>query len=175
MWAAHPGELTKWVEARAWTLRGTHVRPQEDGAPTLTYRVQAWEISTRNTLRHTRWQVKAEANPWSRLGRVAVPDGVAVVRRANTAYDFGSWAYALRTWPQLAHKDLVVLTNDSLVGPLGPLEELLRRPEQSTPRVCGATSAGPRRSCTCPAPRTCLCGPGASWPQRASPSSSGPC
>ncbi len=235
LWAAHPGELTKWVEARAWTLRGTHVRPQEDGAPTLTDRVQAWEISTRNTLRHTRWQVKAEANwrvaipervvagdvdtvlahdrivvmaewsrgtgvrhdalqaatayaeaglgvlviaardPWSRLGRVAVPDGVAVVRRANTAYDFGSWAYALRTWPQLAHKDLVVLTNDSLVGPLGPLEELLRRLERSTPRVCGATSAGPRRSCTCPAPRTCLCGPGASWPQRASPSSSGPC
>ncbi|WP_161965066.1 glycosyltransferase [Ornithinimicrobium cerasi] len=43
LWAAHPGELTKAAEAAAWTLRGTHERPQQAGAPTLTDRVQEWE------------------------------------------------------------------------------------------------------------------------------------
>jgi len=28
LWIEHPGELTKWVEAKFWRLRGTHVRPQ---------------------------------------------------------------------------------------------------------------------------------------------------
>jgi hypothetical protein len=28
LWRKHPGELTKWVEAKYWRLRGTHVRPQ---------------------------------------------------------------------------------------------------------------------------------------------------
>ncbi len=35
LWARHPGELTKWLEARAWRVRGTHQRRQ--GEPrTLT-------------------------------------------------------------------------------------------------------------------------------------------
>lgn len=28
LWVEHPGELTKWVEAKFWRLRGTHERPQ---------------------------------------------------------------------------------------------------------------------------------------------------
>jgi len=36
LWVAHPGELTRHVEARYWRLRGTHTRPQDDAAPTLT-------------------------------------------------------------------------------------------------------------------------------------------
>ena len=35
LWVQHPGEVTKWVEARYWRLRGTHVRPRSD-APSLT-------------------------------------------------------------------------------------------------------------------------------------------
>lgn len=35
LWAAHPGELTKQLEATAWTLRGTHDRPMAPGAPRL--------------------------------------------------------------------------------------------------------------------------------------------
>ena len=42
LWSAHPGELTKAVEATGWRLRGTHERPQDDGA-TLTDRAQALE------------------------------------------------------------------------------------------------------------------------------------
>ena len=28
LWVQHPGEVTKWAEAKYWRLRGTHVRPQ---------------------------------------------------------------------------------------------------------------------------------------------------
>ncbi|SOC57822.1 glycosyltransferase [Ornithinimicrobium cerasi] len=199
LWAAHPGELTKAVEASVGTLRGTHERPQEAGAPTLTDRVQEWERDTRTRLRHGRWSATERANallpvrervvsgdladvlardrvvvlaewsrgarvrgdaaraaqgwadagfgvlvvaardPWSRLRSSTVPGGVAVVRRPNTAYDFGSWAHALRTWPALAGKKLVVLTNDSLVGPLGPLDEVVRRIDASSADVWAAT------------------------------------
>ena len=49
LWVSHPGELTKAVEAWSWRLRGTHERPQDDGA-TLTDRVQQLEQDER-----TRW------------------------------------------------------------------------------------------------------------------------
>ena len=35
LWWRHPGELTKWAEARFWSLRGTHVRPRSN-RPNLT-------------------------------------------------------------------------------------------------------------------------------------------
>lgn len=200
LWAAHPGELTKWVEATAWTARGTHERPPEAGAPTLTDRVQEWESRTRVRVRDLRWRAKGAANdrlparegvvagdiadvlardrvvvlaewspgarvrpdalaaatawaeggfgvlvlaardPWVRLAAPDLPAGVALVRRRNTAYDFGSWAHALATWPAVARKDLVVLTNDSLVGPLGPLDELVRRIDAGTSDVWAATA-----------------------------------
>lgn len=200
LWAAHPGELTKWVEATAWTARGTHERPQEAGAPTLTDRVQEWEGRTRARLRDLRWQAKGAANrhlparervvagdvgevlardrvavlaewspgaavrpdalaaatawaeggfgvlvvaardPWVRLAAPDLPEGIALVRRRNTAYDFGSWAHALASWPALARKDLVVLTNDSLVSPLAPLDEVVRRLDSSRSDVWAATA-----------------------------------
>lgn len=200
LWTTHPGELTKWAEATAWTLRGTHVRPQEAGAPTLSDRAQSWEREARTRLRRARWRARALANalvpgrsrvvvghvdevlardgvvvlaewspgtrvredalraaeayaaaglgvlviaardPWAGLRAPVVPAGVAVVRRPNSGYDFGSWAHALRTWPAVAEKDLVVLTNDSLVGPLGPLDELLRRIGSGTADVWAATA-----------------------------------
>lgn len=198
LWAAHPGELTKWVEATAWTTRGTHERSQQAGAPTLTDRVQAWERRARRRARDIRWQAKEAANhlparervvagdidevlardrvvvlaewssgpgvrpdalaaaaawteggfgvllvaardPWVRLAAPDLPAGVAVLRRRNTAYDFGSWAHALATWPAVARRDLVVLANDSLVGPVAPLDELVRRIDAGTSDVWAAT------------------------------------
>ncbi|GGM98037.1 hypothetical protein GCM10009721_26320 [Terrabacter tumescens] len=40
VWAQHPGEVTKWAEARYWRVRGTHVRPRSD-APPLTDALKA--------------------------------------------------------------------------------------------------------------------------------------
>ncbi|MGO0575715.1 glycosyltransferase [Ornithinimicrobium panacihumi] len=200
LWSAHPGELTKWAEASARTLRGTHERPQEDGAPTLSDKVQQWEQDTRTRLRHQRWHLTERANralpgrarvvsgdpeevlrrdkvvvlaewsrsstvrpdalralsayaeagygtlvvaardPWTRLRRQPVPRGTAVLRRPNLAYDFGSWRDALSSYPQIAAKELVILTNDSLIGPLGSIDELLRRIESSKEDVWAPTS-----------------------------------
>ncbi len=39
-WSAHPGELTAYVEARFWRLRGTHERPQNAAARTFTDTIQ---------------------------------------------------------------------------------------------------------------------------------------
>lgn len=40
LWVQHPGEATKWAEAKYWRVRGTHVRPRSD-APPLTEAVKA--------------------------------------------------------------------------------------------------------------------------------------
>lgn len=206
LWAAHPGELTKFAEARAWRLRGTHQREQDDGA-TLTDRVQEWVRDTRERVasakleaRRKKWRLQRRLNTvapqrltpvagdveavlaadrvvvmaewalrpqvrdcalevarayaaagWPTLvvaardGRMPVRagspvgPGVAVVRRPNLGYDFGSWSAALATYPGLAEKPLVVLTNDSLLGPAGPLDELLRRIEASKADIWSAT------------------------------------
>ena len=217
LWASHPGELTKAVEAWTWRLRGTHDRPQDDGA-TLTDRVQQWEQDGRarwegsavrrrvqdgkKDARRAKWRVQRRLNeslpPTPRLvagdldavlgsDRVVVlaeyslggrlrpealsgaaawaaagvptlvvaardawssktlqvdplPDGVAVVRRPNVGYDFGSWGAALTAYPEIAAKSLVVLTNDSLAGPYGPLDDLLTRIEASPAEVWAATA-----------------------------------
>ena len=217
LWASHPGELTKAVEAWTWRLRGTHDRPQDDGA-TLTDRVQQleqdgrarWQGSAvrrrvqdgKKDARRAKWRVQRRLNeslpPTPRLvagdldavlgsDRVVVlaeyslggrlrpealsgaaawaaagvptlvvaardawssktlqvdplPDGVAVVRRPNVGYDFGSWGAALTAYPEIAAKSLVVLTNDSLAGPYGPLDDLLARIEASPAEVWAATA-----------------------------------
>jgi hypothetical protein len=68
-----------------------------------------------------------------------LPRGVAVVRRPNVGYDFGSWGAALTAYPEIAAKSLVVLTNDSLAGPYGPLDDVLARIENSPADVWAAT------------------------------------
>jgi hypothetical protein len=217
LWTSHPGELTKAAEAWTWRLRGTHDRPQDDGA-TLTDRVQGLEQDLRTRwlgsslrrqledgkkdARRTKWRVQRRLNeslpPTPRLvagdldavlgaDRVVVlaeysfggrlrpealsgaeawaaagvptlvvaardawspktlqvdplPDGVAVVRRPNVGYDFGSWGAALTAYPQIAAKPIVVLTNDSLAGPYGPLDDMVARIEASPADVWAATS-----------------------------------
>ena len=61
------------------------------------------------------------------------------MRRPNVGYDFGSWGAALTAYPQIASKSLVVLTNDSLAGPYGPLDDLVARIEASPADVWAAT------------------------------------
>ena len=200
LWSLHPGELTKFAEASAWTVRGTHERPQDDGARTITDAVQDWEQDTRAKARGVRWRMKTRANqliprrdrlvagdlssalsrdevvvlaewapgrrlrpdalrsavayakyglgvvvvaardPWAGLAvDEQLPEGVAVLRRPNLAYDFGSWAHAITGLPALMDRRRVVLTNDSLIGPLGPLDELLSRMRSSDADVWAAT------------------------------------
>ena len=55
----------------------------------------------------------------------AIPDGVAVYRRRNVGYDFGTWSEALRAFPELRRGDEVLLVNDSFLGPFRGLSEVV--------------------------------------------------
>lgn len=68
------------------------------------------------------------------------PDGVSVFRRKNIGYDFGSWAQALAEIPGLTQSRLVVMANDSLVGPFGPLDEIVSGMEADPHPVWGLVS-----------------------------------
>lgn len=216
LWSAHPGELTRFLEARWWRLRGTHDRAQDDGA-TLTDRVQLVERNARDwwqrsaarrrlrkaksDARLAKWRLQRSLNEslpaaprllagdldavlgedrlvllaeyslgrelrpealsgakaWAAAGVPVLvvsardawtpsapelddlPPGVAVVRRPNVGYDFGSWGAALTAYPAIPDKRLVILTNDSLAGPFGPLDPLLSRIEASSAEVWSAT------------------------------------
>lgn len=83
--------------------------------------------------------VIAARDPWVRLQAPDVPDGVVVLRRANLGYDFGSWAAVLAAYPGLARAEHVILTNDSILGPFGPVDDLLERIETCGTDVWGAT------------------------------------
>ena len=67
------------------------------------------------------------------------PSGVAVLRRPNLGYDFGSWATALDLLPAISRAPYVLLVNDSLVGPFGPIDHLLGRFHRSHADVWGMT------------------------------------
>lgn len=54
-----------------------------------------------------------------------VPDRTVVIRRPNLGYDFGSWTTGLGWIPGVRSKPVVLLTNDSMLGPFAPIDELL--------------------------------------------------
>ena len=76
---------------------------------------------------------------------VPIPDDVVVARRPNHGYDFGSWSTALGTWPEVVADDRVLLVNDSLIGPFGPIDHVLRAFDQSSADVWGLTSSQQER------------------------------
>lgn len=64
---------------------------------------------------------------------------VAVLRKPNIGYDFGSWTVALDRYPELGASDTIVLTNDSLVGPFATLAPYLDMLAASSTDVWGLT------------------------------------
>jgi lipopolysaccharide biosynthesis protein len=73
-----------------------------------------------------------------------LPDRILVLARPNVGYDFGSWRDAFATVDGLAGRPLVVLTNDSLLGPLGGLDDLTARIERADADVWAATESHAR-------------------------------
>jgi hypothetical protein len=67
---------------------------------------------------------------------VSVED-LTVLRRANTGYDFGSWAVAMRHVEPWLGADKVLVLNDSLVGPFSGLERVLDSFESTHADVWG--------------------------------------
>ncbi len=70
-----------------------------------------------------------------------LPENAVVVRRDNIGYDFGSYAAALNAAPLLRDIDHLLLTNDSMVGPFAPINEILGTAESSNADICGLTES----------------------------------
>lgn len=68
-----------------------------------------------------------------------LPQGTIVARRRNVGYDFGTWASALEALPGVRSKQHVLLTNDSMVGPFGPLDQIVARATSSKAGLVGLT------------------------------------
>jgi Rhamnan synthesis protein F len=69
------------------------------------------------------------------------PSRVAVLRRPNIGYDFGSWATALAQYPTIADSNHVLMLNDSLVGPFQSIQHLLDRFHTSAADVWAITDS----------------------------------
>lgn len=70
-----------------------------------------------------------------------LPPGTVVLRRPNLGYDFGSWSVALDRYPPVAGLGHVILTNDSMVGPFGPIAPLLAAFEATPTDVWSLTDS----------------------------------
>lgn len=64
-------------------------------------------------------------------------DELTVLRRPNLGYDFGSWAVAMERYEHLLDRENVLLVNDSLVGPFGPLDDIISDFEHTTSDIWG--------------------------------------
>ena len=71
---------------------------------------------------------------------LGLPDRTTVLRRRNVGHDFGSWASALATFPQLLRARRVVLANDSMIGPFRSLRRELQLMERHPVDVWGLTA-----------------------------------
>ncbi|MCF2705938.1 glycosyltransferase [Arcanobacterium haemolyticum] len=70
-----------------------------------------------------------------------IPDKTVIMRRPNLGYDFGSWATALGVIPEIRSCPVVLLTNDSLLGPFAPIDHLLKWAAKPGPDIRGLTSS----------------------------------
>ncbi len=66
---------------------------------------------------------------------------ITLIRKPNIGYDFGSWATALHTFPELLKKTNLILTNDSLIGPFDSISNLLTDLENSKFDLTGITDS----------------------------------
>lgn len=70
-----------------------------------------------------------------------VPESTVILRRPNLGYDFGSWADVMRRYPEIRAAKTVLLTNDSLLGPFGPIDHLLEWAAQPGPNIRALTQS----------------------------------
>lgn len=64
---------------------------------------------------------------------------ITLLRKPNLGYDFGSWAVAFEAFPQIFNAKNLILTNDSLIGPLSDFSQLLKDLEKSAFDITGIT------------------------------------
>ncbi len=69
----------------------------------------------------------------------------AVLLRANRGYDFGAWATAIRDLPELADAELLVIANDSVLGPLDGFAAMIDQARAHPAALVGAVRSVEQR------------------------------
>lgn len=69
----------------------------------------------------------------------------AVVRRRNRGYDFGAWRDAIVGLADTEQLDMLLLANDSVYGPFGPLDEMLAAMSADEADIWALTDSWQRR------------------------------
>lgn len=97
--------------------------------PTGAFAVPAtWQLRALEACGYTVVIVSNADPPLSRDTIEALAPATALIlQRRNVGLDFGGWRAAIERVPALEALDELVLTNDSVFGPLGPLESALDR------------------------------------------------
>ncbi len=62
----------------------------------------------------------------------------AVLLRANSGYDFGAWAAAIRDLPELTNVGLLAIANDSVLGPLNGFVTMINEVRRHPAALVGA-------------------------------------
>lgn len=70
-----------------------------------------------------------------------LPHCALVLHRHNVGYDFGAWRDGILQIPDLAALDQLLITNDSVFGPLYDLETVLQRLDPAAGDVWGVTES----------------------------------
>jgi lipopolysaccharide biosynthesis protein len=68
-----------------------------------------------------------------------IKNRITIIRKPNLGYDFGSWAIALNMFPQIYNSTELILTNDSLIGPLDDFSNIISELRSSPYQVTGIT------------------------------------
>lgn len=78
-------------------------------------------------------------------GAPPLPRSTTLLRRANVGYDFGSWAAALDSYPGVRRAARALLVNDSVLGPIAPLDPVLADFEACSTPVWGLVGSNQHR------------------------------
>ncbi len=73
-----------------------------------------------------------------------LPNVLIARDHAGAGYDFYSWRVALETCPELRSAKTLLMINDSVIGPIAPIDPLLKRLEDATTNVIGFVESAER-------------------------------
>jgi len=76
-----------------------------------------------------------------RQRRRIAPFCALMLRRANRGYDFGAYKDGIAAIPRLKGRDQLLIANDSIYGPLQPLEAVLEKADPDRADVWGMTDS----------------------------------
>lgn len=85
------------------------------------------DVFVRELTRHGYYVVMSSActDPAPLQWRGERPERLAILRKPNVGYDFGSWAVAMAEEPRILDAEKLLVVNDSLVGPFWSLDEII--------------------------------------------------